>query len=104
MVKMNHLSHQTSSLLCFTYPQTTTTPFIIIHYPQIAATCFEVRRYFVFHGTGSANVVYVLIERTFSSMAAFIDMNRLTHISGHQIHSTFKNNRINKCVTGTRMR
>ena len=66
MVKMHHLSHQTSSLLCFTYPQTSTTPFIIIHYPQIAATCFEVRRYFVFHGTGSANVVYVLIDGVFS--------------------------------------
>jgi len=66
MVKMRHLSHQTLSLLCFTYPQTSTTPFIIIHYPQIAATCFEVRRYFVFHGTGSGNLVSVLIEGVFS--------------------------------------
>ena len=66
MVKMRHLSHQTLSLLCFTYLQTPMTLFIIIHYPQIAATCFEVRRYFVFHGTGSGNLVSVLIDGVFS--------------------------------------
>ena len=66
MVKMSDLSHQTLSLLCFTRLQTSTTPFIIIYHPQIAATCFEVRQYFVFHGSGSGNVVYALIDGVFS--------------------------------------
>jgi len=104
MVKMRHLSHQTSSLLCFTYLQTPITLFIVIYHPQIAATCFEVRQYFVFHGSGSGNWVYALIDGMFSSMAAFIDMSRLTDISGPQIHSKVKPNRLNKCVTGTRKR